>query len=489
MLLHSRVHAITSNLGDGYLTTSIGVAEMKRAAQVLEGELIGRGPDQDATDLSYPEAIQKDMFGTEDDGEEKGDAPLVYKRNEIIHGHFALKTLALKVFSAIVSKHDPRSKEFHPINISRSEMGRLVQVSRQTMYEMADSVTSELKHVILKVPYIDKNWEATVQAEKIAAKRENREPVLIPKPDPRDRDSFAKEHLFEIATYNAKAGVMTFKFNDNLLDYLIDIRGNFTYYQLRSVLSMSSSHAIRIYEILRSALSLKSVQSGTRIAYKTVGYDELRSMLSIDPKAYPKFAHFERSVLRKAQEQMRDCDLGFTYTLPERIAGNRQTPVKTIRFKIIATAMQENSDDWKLVFTEVFTDNARKKLRLEFSKDRIQRNIEFYMATEANVTSPSGWIREAIKRDYSGLNQLKTCKHIKNPMHAEFISDQLEKTWLSLDDATQDEFLESGFEDTGVSILYEGYRMLRSRQESSKRSASEKRAAISDAIMNPDDDF
>lgn len=460
----------------------------------LEGEYIGRGPDSDASDCSHPEAIQEDMFESDPTGDaEDLQHPLVYKRNEIIHGRFTMRTLPMKVFSAILSKIDPRATDFAPINISRTEMARMVKISRQSIYELADAITTELKQVILTVPYIDKDWEESVKAERISAARENRLPRNIPKPKPGDRESFAKVSLFDVATYNAEAGMMTFKFNDRLKDYLIDLRGNFTYYQLRTILPMSSGHAIRIYEILRSALSLKAVQSGTLIAYKTIHYQELRDILKISSKAYPKFAHFERAVLHKAQEQMQGGDLGFTYTLPERVNGNRQTPVKTIRFKIFAISTQEGNDDWKLTFTQIFTDNARKKLMEELSLPRLQRNIEYYQTKiedGTKITKPSSWLRQAFKKDYAGIDALKSDAFASNAIQSGFIKDQLLNAWLTMSDADRDEFLENGFDpNTGIYLLFEGYQRLRKRQEAAQMSPAEKRASITQSILNPDFDF
>ncbi|GGO83812.1 hypothetical protein GCM10011348_28530 [Marinobacterium nitratireducens] len=456
---------------------------MDDGLRVLSGELV--------EDENIPEAIQvqSDMFEQELHDQKSA---LVYKRNEIIHGHFSMRTLALKTFSCVLSKLDPRSTEFHPVNFSRTELARLVKITRQSMYELVDDLTTELQQAVVKVPYIDKDWEEALRAERIAAQREGRKVRNIPKPT--GGDSYVKVNLFQKAAYNAEANLITFVFNERLKDYLIDLRGNFTYYQLNSVITMSSGHAIRLYEILRAALSLKAVASGVYVAYKTIPYSELRDMLNIAPSAYPRFSLFERDVLRKAQKQMDGGDLTFTYTLPDRTTPKSRAPVKSIRFKISATQIQPNgddvaADDWKLLLIQTFTPAALTKLRSTYSEECLKRNVNYYqdqVADGQTVSKVSGWLRKAFKDDYAGIAALRAGVHVKEAMQADFIKDQLLKLWPTLPQDDQDDFLANGFESECIEILYQGYRTLKANRAKTeaKRDAKQKRADVSASIMD-----
>lgn len=439
---------------------------------------------------------QMDLLVQEDVSENA--EPLVYKRNELIHGHFNLSAMSLKVFDAILTNIDPFSNELHPVNLGQTEISRLLGISRQTLNESIDSIVSELLSIDLRVPYIQEDWEDAVRAESIQAAREGRHPRKIIKPV--DGKSWTYIKLFDRAPYNQSSRILTFAFHPRLHSYIAKLRGNYTYYQFKRIARMGGKHSIRLYAILRSALTLSDVKRGVTRAVKDIEYSELRKMLGIKDSSYKQFNKFCQGVLDKAKKELLDSDLIFSYSTPDR--KGPKTPVKTIRFYLIANVSTEEIQEsdsllvaWEALFVKTFTEKTQKELKERFSLPRIRRNVEYlqYKMSEQSqkpITSTKSWLRKAISEDYAGLAAL-TDGRFPEPNQKLFITNQLKVIWHTLDDVTQDEFLEIGFESKVIDSLFTAYMISRERAIKAKsereKSTSEKRSAVSASIMNVHD--
>ena len=71
-------------------------------------------------------------------------------------------------------------------------------------------------------------------------------------------------------------GVIEYKFESLLKPYLLNLKDNFTSYQLKNILSLKSVCAIRMYELLKQYEVAKA---------RTIEIKELRSLLNI-PRGY-----------------------------------------------------------------------------------------------------------------------------------------------------------------------------------------------------------
>ncbi|GAB0154663.1 replication initiation protein [Marinobacterium sp. BA1] len=453
-------------------------------------------PIPDKEQFFTPE--QMDLLVLEDSS--APSEPLVYKRNELVHGHYDLSAMAHKVLDAILTLIDPFADEVHPVNLSQAEMARLLGISRQTLNECMDSIVSELMGIDLKVPYIQEDWEAAVRAEQIQAAREGRAPRKIKKPV--EGSSWTYIKLFDRAPNNHESRILTFVFHQRIHAYIAKLRGNYTYYQLQRVRDMGGKYSIRLYSIFRSALSLNDVKKGVKKAIKDIDYIELRKMLGIKDSSYRHFNKFCAGVLDKARNELMESDLAFTYTTPDR--KGPKSPVKTIRFYLLAHAPAEllgevSQDlieyDWETLFVKTFPKKAQEELRDQFSTARLIRNVHYYqekLRDGTQIDRGRPWLRKAILEDYAGVAAL-TDGRFPAPNHKAFIKDQLTMIWSTLDDLTRDEFLEIGFESEVIDGLFKAYMRARERAqkvEAEKRmSKAEQRRIITEAILSGDEDW
>lgn len=90
---------------------------------------------------------------------------------------------------------------------------------------------------------------------------------------------------------NFNSGIIRVRLDKDMLPYLLQLKGNFTTYELYAVLGLRSKFSLRLYELFKSYL----FEGGFNISLS-----KLKSMLMIDESEYPKFYDFRRYVIDKS---------------------------------------------------------------------------------------------------------------------------------------------------------------------------------------------
>lgn len=97
------------------------------------------------------------------------------------------------------------------------------------------------------------------------------------------------------------SGKVHIRFHEKLQDHLFWLQSCYTQYKLKEVLVFHNKYAIRLYEILRSYITVDELERRGE-AEKLFSVKELREMLQID--GYKIWGEFERNVIRKAVEEI-----------------------------------------------------------------------------------------------------------------------------------------------------------------------------------------
>lgn len=452
------------------------------SSRVHEGEFQGKG--------EYLGASQADMF--EGTVLEAKKIATVSKRNELIRSPNRLSVHAQKVLGICLSKQDAYSGTFNDVVLSRAELAQLIGVSRQYIYKAIDDITSELTSTIFVLPYIHKDWEETVRAERLQAQRESRKPRHIPKPDPDDKASFNKIPLFAHAKYNDKARLITFRFNEALKDYVLGLKGNYSYYELHNILSLQKNYAITCYELMRSFLPYTAVKAGQKEVTVNFDYQELRRMLGVSDDSYKKPSDLKREILdRAAKEVCKTTDLNFDVELIRR-GGTVKGKVVAVQFTITAKEHVSNvlilegaTDEVNLFLRQILSPQHFNTLLDKYKPERILRNIHYLMSRLKDgpeIKHKSRYLAAAVDNDYAGSEMVKYGKiPINEPLQASFVKDQLAKMWQSLDSTVQDDLLEKGYEHDLFKVLYPAYK---NKLEKASKSKADRRKEVTDAIMD-----
>ena len=102
----------------------------------------------------------------------------------------------------------------------------------------------------------------------------------------------------------AGEGRIAVRFSEEILPYIFDLKREFTKYQLKNVLNLRSTHAIRMYEILKQTESLKK---------RKMTISELKEYLGAGEK-YQRFDHLKSRVLDPAIHEINEkTDINVSY--------------------------------------------------------------------------------------------------------------------------------------------------------------------------------
>lgn len=126
---------------------------------------------------------------------------------------------------------------------------------------------------------------------------------------PNEDSGFSGFQLFkECVVYTNKAtGLWHVKINahDKALKYMFDFKERYFKYELWNALSLKSANQIRMYEILKQYETL---------GVRTIEIDELKKLLGITPKSYPRFNSFRERVIDTAKRALYQyTDICFEY--------------------------------------------------------------------------------------------------------------------------------------------------------------------------------
>lgn len=98
------------------------------------------------------------------------------------------------------------------------------------------------------------------------------------------------------------SGTVEIKFHELMEPYLFDLKSKYTQYQLEDVLVFRGTHAIRLYELLRSYTTQQALDEGIEREVM-ISLDELKRLMALEGK-YKEWGNFERFVVKNAVNEI-----------------------------------------------------------------------------------------------------------------------------------------------------------------------------------------
>jgi len=264
--------------------------------------------------------------------------PLAIQSNELIHARYEMTALQKKILLMLISKIQPDDIDFKPYRIRAKDFLEAADLKSTQIYSKLKVATEGL---LSKVFHIKK------------------------------KTGVLQITILSSAEYFEGRGLMELCFDPKLRPYLLQLKQQFTILPLKTVLSLRSVYAIRLYEMLQQ--------------FKSTGFFvtkvvDLKYKLGLEDK-YKSYNLFKRNVILQAQKELKSTDMAFTFK--EVKEGRR---VDRIEFRllpikdIILSEMQQQVHA-KLISDFALTEMQAKKVVVKVPLKEIHKTTFDIKAT------------------------------------------------------------------------------------------------------------
>lgn len=339
----------------------------------------------------------------------------VSKSNKLIEARYNLTLNEQRIILSAVSKIEPKQKQPNTIKFEVKYLKDLLNIKN-------DKFVQELKEICGKLG--SKNL--VIQSL--------------------TTEDFITIQWISSAEYISKEGAIELEFSKKMMPYLIDLANNFTTYELENILKLKSRYSIRIYELLKQFQNLKSKDSGCK--ERLFELNELREVLGLEEKTYPKYANFKQKIIEIACSEINqytDLEVDFE----EIKNGKRVEKIKFI-FKPKKSCYIEEIEETKELDmeTKIKIDTLKAIIHIELEekdysailnaaeKDLAKVLEKYYLIkNKKDITNFTGLLIDSIKNDYKEINienktKIKTRFHNFEERFDKYSPKELEKIMI-----------------------------------------------------------
>lgn len=205
---------------------------------------------------------------------------LAVQHNALVNARFGMDTLEMRLFLAMLGRIGRADVTFAECVIPVREIGP--EGSVNVPYAEVAAMVKKLARRALDIEKLGPDG------------RRQKEPDII---------SIA---LMSFASYSKSEGTVVARFNDAIRPYLLQLSANFTKAEIKQLQKLKSVASHRIYWLLKEYAAFGK---------RTVSLAELRNVLGLTTEYEGRFDHFRARVLDRAQQELQETDLPFTYEL------------------------------------------------------------------------------------------------------------------------------------------------------------------------------
>jgi plasmid replication initiation protein len=217
----------------------------------------------------------------------------------VAHGLEKMSLKARKLLYVAISQCRKDDQEFYFYEISAKDFARLMDIEPQAVYKEAHAIGVEL-------------MGTSIEAKTDETKKE-----------------FELYHLFNTCKY--KKGVLRFKIDQQMTDFFLNLRKDFTQPLLADFLKMNSIYSMEIWHLMQR--EMRSAKPGaTDIIQFDLSLEELREVTGTQNKL-KQIGQFKERCFDKALREIYDnCGVNITY---ENIKDGR----KVVGFRCTAVSV------------------------------------------------------------------------------------------------------------------------------------------------------
>ena len=210
--------------------------------------------------------VHAEVQQSDNDNIEQQQKLLVYKSNYLVNASYKLTLNEQRIILLAISKIDSRD-EYHnkTIKIESNEFCKRFSVKKSDFYNTINLTLESLFNRVVRI----KNNEIKHEFRFISSKK-----------------YYNNLSYFEIT------------FSNEIMSYLIDLKDNFSRYDLKHVVNFKNKHSVRIYELLNE-FSYKNIKK------RVIKIEELKECLDLKNE-YSRFNSFRQSVIDKAVNEINE---------------------------------------------------------------------------------------------------------------------------------------------------------------------------------------
>lgn len=191
-----------------------------------------------------------------------------------------LSLKARKMLYIAISQCRKNDKDFFTYEISVKDFAELMNITPEAVYTEADGITDELMSGVLRVI-------------------------------PEGKKYFKKYSLFSMCEYEHD-GVLRFKLNKDMTNFLLELKGDFTQPLLEDFLKMKSPYSMAIWHLMQREMQSKKPGVTNEIEFD-LSIEELREVTGTQEK-FKQIGELKRFVFDKALREIdENCGVKITY--------------------------------------------------------------------------------------------------------------------------------------------------------------------------------
>ena len=195
---------------------------------------------------------------------------MVVKSNKLVNGKYNLKTIDHKMMLTLCSLISSKDDDFIEVTLTVDEMADLFNIKKNDKYELYRILSKECKKLL----------GATIEYDESTEK---------------GKRSWKGMTIFSTMQYDEGKGRVKMKFNEDMREFLLDIRETYTKFKLGYVINFKNQYSFRLYELLKSY---------EKRGERTLLVEELRTYMNLDEKQFERYTQFKNRVILKCIEEI-----------------------------------------------------------------------------------------------------------------------------------------------------------------------------------------
>jgi plasmid replication initiation protein len=277
----------------------------------------------------------------------------VKKSQNLINSSFKLNSLSLKLVTTLISVVQEENKN-NEYTINTSNFKELFGIKSNKYIELIEKSINEILSKQSAIKYTIDN----------------------------------KVHIgYWVYNISYDAGQISFKLNDNLLPFILDLKEKYLKYNLKNILTLKSEYSIRIYEILKDEYNLKSRYSSKAVELE-LKIDTMREMFLIPKDSYQNFKDFRVRIIEKAQKDLLEhTDIKFLWKTKK--TGRKVTSISFEIYPNEKNIQEEKPKATKFMdyvnqLRDLYKDTSKYFIFSNFQLEKKEKQVYFFGINKDN---------------------------------------------------------------------------------------------------------